>query len=102
MTGVKQSGDACEDHNITQHDQFGSRSVMIWRGISLEGRTGLHVIDNSSLTAVRYQDEIIRAIVKPNAVTVVPGFLLVQDNVRPHVVSLCRQFLDDEGIDAID
>ena len=30
------------------------------------------------------------------------GFLLVQDNVRPHVARVCRQFLDDEGIDAID
>ena len=31
-----------------------------------------------------------------------PGFLLVQDNARPHVARVCRQFLDDEGIDAID
>ncbi|KAJ8381365.1 hypothetical protein SKAU_G00021430 [Synaphobranchus kaupii] len=31
-----------------------------------------------------------------------PGFLLLQDNARPHVARVCRQFLDDEGIDAID
>ena len=38
----------------------------------------------------------------PYAGVVSPGFLLVQDNVRPNVARVCRQFLDDEGIDAID
>uniref|UniRef100_A0A674NAZ2 Tc1-like transposase DDE domain-containing protein n=1 Tax=Takifugu rubripes TaxID=31033 RepID=A0A674NAZ2_TAKRU len=31
-----------------------------------------------------------------------PGFLLVHDNARPHVARVCRQFLEDEGIDTID
>ena len=68
----------------------------------MEGRTDLHVIANGTLTAVRYRDEILRAIVRPYAGAVGPGFLLVQDNARPHVARVCRQFLDDEGIDAID
>ena len=68
----------------------------------MEGRTYLHVIANGTLTAVRYRDEILRAIVRPYAGAVGPGFLLVQDNARPHVARVCRQFLDDEGIDAID
>ena len=178
--------------NIIQHDRFGGGSVMVWGGISLEGRTDLHVIANGTLTAVRYRDEILRAIVRPYAGAapgsslggavgpgflpvqrapgsswcralgsswcsgprvppgacpgsswcsgprvppgaaggfllvqwalgsswcmgsswcsgpwvppgaVGPGFLLVQDNARPHVARVCRQFLDDEGIDAID
>ena len=54
------------------------------------------------LTAVRYRDEILRPIIRSNAGAVGPGFLLVQDNARPHVARVCRQFLDDEGIDAID
>ncbi|KAJ8367800.1 hypothetical protein SKAU_G00078280 [Synaphobranchus kaupii] len=58
---------------------------MVWGGISLEGRTDLHVIANGTLTAVRYRDEILRAIVRPYAGAVGPGFLLVQDNARPHV-----------------
>ncbi|KAJ8375922.1 hypothetical protein SKAU_G00065020 [Synaphobranchus kaupii] len=88
--------------NIIQHDRFGGGSVMVWGGISLEGRTDLHVIANGTLTAVRYQDEILRAIVRPYAGAVSPGFLLVQDNAWPHVARVCRQFLDEEGIDAID
>ncbi|KAJ8377134.1 hypothetical protein SKAU_G00077140 [Synaphobranchus kaupii] len=71
--------------NIIQHDRFGGGSVMVWGGISLEGRTNLHVLANGTLTAVRYRDEILRPIVRPYAGAVGPGFLLVQDNARPHV-----------------
>ncbi|KAI3359208.1 hypothetical protein L3Q82_002730 [Scortum barcoo] len=35
-------------------------------------------------------------------VMVGPGFLLMQDNARPHVAGVCQQFLQDEGIDAMD
>ncbi|KAL7861832.1 hypothetical protein SRHO_G00132730 [Serrasalmus rhombeus] len=42
---------------ILQHDQFGSGSVMVWGGISLEGCTALHVLARGSLTAIRYRDE---------------------------------------------
>ncbi|KAI3368196.1 hypothetical protein L3Q82_007921 [Scortum barcoo] len=30
------------------------------------------------------------------------GLLLMQDNARPHVVGVCQQFLQEEGIDAMD
>ncbi|KAI3371178.1 hypothetical protein L3Q82_023809, partial [Scortum barcoo] len=39
--------------NILQHDRFGSGSVMVWGGISLGGRTALHVLARDSLTAIR-------------------------------------------------
>ncbi|KAJ8349712.1 hypothetical protein SKAU_G00248420 [Synaphobranchus kaupii] len=71
--------------NIIQHDRFGCGSVMVWGGISLEGRTNIHVLANGTLTAVRYRDEIHRPTVRPYAGAVGPGFLLVQDNARPHV-----------------
>ncbi|KAL0147127.1 hypothetical protein M9458_057651 [Cirrhinus mrigala] len=80
---------ACD---ILQHDRFGSGSVMVWGGISLEDRTALHVLARGSLTAIRYRDEILRP----------PGFLLKQDNARPHVAGVCQQFLQDKGIDAMD
>ena len=75
---------------------------MVWGGISLEGRTDLHVLNQGTLTAVRYRDEILRPIVRPYAGAVGPRFLLVQDNARPHVARVCRQFLDEEGINAVD
>ncbi|KAI3354930.1 hypothetical protein L3Q82_004728 [Scortum barcoo] len=46
--------------NILQHERFGSGSVMVWGGISLGGRTALHVLARGSLTAIRYRDEILR------------------------------------------
>ncbi|KAI3374271.1 hypothetical protein L3Q82_006118 [Scortum barcoo] len=58
--------------------------------------------DGSSLTAIRYRDEILRPLVRPYAGAVGPGFLLMQDNARPHVAGVCQQFLQDEGIDAMD
>uniref|UniRef100_A0AAR2JQW1 Transposase Tc1-like domain-containing protein n=1 Tax=Pygocentrus nattereri TaxID=42514 RepID=A0AAR2JQW1_PYGNA len=88
--------------NILQHDRFGSGSVMVWGGISLEGRTALHVLARGSLTAIRYRDEILRPLVRPYADVVGPGFLLMQDNARPHVAGVCQQFLQDEGIEAMD
>ncbi|KAI3377086.1 hypothetical protein L3Q82_000055 [Scortum barcoo] len=60
--------------NILQHDRFGSG----------------------------YRDEILRPLVRPYAGAVGPGFLLMQDNARPHVAGVCQQFLQDEGIDAMD
>ncbi|CDQ71251.1 unnamed protein product [Oncorhynchus mykiss] len=55
-----------------------------------------------SLTATRYRDEILRPLVRPYAGAVGPGFLLMQDNARPHVAGVCQQFLQEEGIDAMD
>lgn len=42
-------------------------------GIFLEGHTDLHVIARSTLTAVMYQDEILRATVSPYAGAVGSG-----------------------------
>ncbi len=57
----------------------------------------LYRLDSGTLTAIRY--EILGPIVRPLAGAVGPGFLLAHDNARPHVVRVCRQFLEDEGID---
>ncbi|KAL0172674.1 hypothetical protein M9458_032985, partial [Cirrhinus mrigala] len=55
----------------------------------------LHVLARGSLTAIG-------PLVRPYASAVGPGFLLMQDNARPHVAGVCQQFLQDEGIDAMD
>ncbi|KAI3369915.1 hypothetical protein L3Q82_024426 [Scortum barcoo] len=58
------------------------------------------VFARGSLTAaIRYRDEILRPLVRPYAGAVGPGFLLMQDNARPHVAGVCQQFLQEEGID---
>ncbi len=67
----------------------------------MEGRTDLYRLANGTLTAIRSRDEILGCIVRPYAGALCPGFLLVHDNARPHVARVCRQFLEDEGIDTI-
>ena len=39
---------------------------------------------------------------RPYAGMVGPGFLLMQDIARPHEAGVCQQFLQEEGIDAMD
>uniref|UniRef100_A0A8K9XZB2 Transposase Tc1-like domain-containing protein n=1 Tax=Oncorhynchus mykiss TaxID=8022 RepID=A0A8K9XZB2_ONCMY len=92
----------CSACNILQHDWFGGGSIMVWGGSSLGGRTALHVLARGSLTAIRYRHEILRPLVRPYAGAAGPGFLLMQDNARPHVAGVCQQFLQEEGIDAMD
>ncbi len=69
--------------------------------IAEESHTDLYVLANCTRT-VMYWDEILRAAVRSFTGAVGCGFLLVPDNVQPHVTRVCGEFLDDEGIDAID
>ncbi|KAI4872921.1 hypothetical protein NFI96_005299 [Prochilodus magdalenae] len=98
----RRRGECYATCSIIQHDWFGGGSVIFWVGISLEGCTDLYRLDNGTLTAIRYQDEILGPVVRPYAGAVGPGFLLVHNNAQPHVVRVCRQFLESEGIDTID
>ena len=102
VTVWKSTGERYQAWNIVQHDRFSGGSVMVWGGISLEGRTDLYVLNRGKLTVARYRDEILRPIVRPFGGVVGPGFLLVHDNARPHVARVCQRFLEDEGIDTID
>ena len=62
--------------------------MMVWGGICFKGHTNLHVIPNSTLTVVRYRDEILRVIVRPYSSGVGPGGPLVQDNAMLHVAEV--------------
>ncbi|KAI3352630.1 hypothetical protein L3Q82_019209, partial [Scortum barcoo] len=90
--------------NILQHDRFGSE---VSNGVGWHFFGGPHsppyVLARDNLTAIRYRDEILRPLVRPYAGAVGPGFLLMQDNARPHVAGVCQQFLQDaRSIDAMD
>ena len=95
-------GELYQACNIAQHDRFGGGSVMVWGGISPEGRTDLHVLNRGNLTGVRYRDDVLRPIVRPCVGAVGSGFLLVQDNARPYVARVYQRFFQDAGIDTTD
>lgn len=93
----RRRGERNLQQNIIQHDRFGGASVMVWGGISMEGRTDLLLIDGS-LTGQRYRDDILRPVVLPYAGAMWPDFLLMDDNARPHRARLVDDFLEEEGI----
>ena len=59
---------------------------MFWGGISVHGKTDLHVFPNGNLTAQMYCDEVLDVYVRPYAGAIVPEFFLTDDNTRPHRV----------------
>ena len=63
---------------IAEHDRYGGGSVMVWAGISSQGKTDLHVIDNGTLTAERYVNEILDVHVRPYAGAIGPDFILME------------------------
>ena len=69
---------------VAEHDRFGGGSVMVWAGISAQGKTDLHVIDNGTLTALRYVNEILDFYVRPYAVAV--------GKIRRLISSMRRRF----------
>ncbi|GFX77327.1 transposable element Tcb2 transposase [Trichonephila clavipes] len=78
--------------------RFGSGRVLVYGGISIDGRTYLYIIRDGPLTARRYRDEILRPIVVPYAAAIGDDFTLMDDNCRPHRANLVEDFLFEEGI----
>ncbi|GFX69511.1 hypothetical protein TNCV_380801 [Trichonephila clavipes] len=58
---------------------------MVWDGISIGGRTDLHIIRNGTLTDRRYADEILRPHVIPYTGAIGDSFVFQDDNARPRI-----------------
>ncbi|GFW25816.1 transposable element Tcb2 transposase [Trichonephila clavipes] len=78
--------------------RFGGGGVLVYGGMSIDGRTDLYIIRDGPLTARRYRDEILRPIVVPYAAAIGDDFILMDDNCRPHRANLVEDFLFEEGI----
>ncbi|GFX21753.1 transposable element Tcb2 transposase [Trichonephila clavipes] len=78
--------------------RFGGGEVLVYGGISTDGRTYLYIIRDGPLTARRYKDEILRPIVVPYAAAIGGAFILMDDNCRPHRANLVEDFLFEERI----
>lgn len=85
---------------IVHRGWFGGGSAMVCGGISMKGHTNLYSLGNNTLTMIRLKSS--DQWVRPYAGAVVPVVLLVHDNAQPQVVRVCRQFLEDEGLDTFD
>lgn len=98
----REQGRRYNDAFFHEYDRFGGQSVMVWAGISLDGRTDLHVFERGAITARVYRDDIVRDIVRPFAVAVGPDFLLMDDNAPIHRARIVSAYEEDEGIVRMD
>ena len=60
----------------------------------MQAKTDLHIIENRTLTAVRYVNEILDVYVRPYAGAVGADFILMNDNARPHRAHVTYQYLE--------
>lgn len=94
----RESGTRNYSSNIMERDRFGSRGVMVWGGIMIDGRTPLHVFDSGSVTGERYREEILEPYVRLFRGAYGSDFLFMDDNARPHRANLVDEFLESEDI----
>jgi hypothetical protein len=94
-------GERYADCCVTEHGRFGDGSVMVWAGISIDGKTDLHVIPGN-LSGERYRDEILHPIVIPYSGAVGYGFILMDDNARPHRARVVTDYLENETIERME
>ena len=83
---------------VAEHDRFGGCSVMVWAGISVQGKTNFHVIDNGTLSALSYVNEILDVYVRPYAGAVGENFILMDDIARAHRACITDQYLEQATI----
>ncbi|GFW19265.1 transposable element Tcb2 transposase [Trichonephila clavipes] len=73
--------------------RFGGGGVLVYGGISIDGRTDLFYIRDGPLTARRYRGEILIPIVVPYAAAIRDDFILMDGNCRPHRANLVEDSL---------
>ncbi|GFU85326.1 transposable element Tcb1 transposase [Trichonephila clavipes] len=79
--------------------RFGSGGMLVYGGISIDGRIDPYIIRDGPLTAHRYRDEILRPIVVPYAAAIGDDFILMDNNCRSsHRANLVGDFLFEKGI----
>ena len=82
-----------DELNVTEQNRNGKGSVMIWAGISVNGKTDLYVIENITFTALRYCNAILDQFVRPYVGAIGPEFILMDDNARPHRAHVTNAYL---------
>ena len=75
---------------------------MVWAGINVDEKTDLYVVENRTLTAVRYCNEILDQFVTPYAGAIGPDFILMDDHACPHRAHVTDAYLVCEAIVRMD
>lgn len=94
----REPGTRYHPSNIIERDRYGGAGVLVWGGISLDGRTDLYVLPRGTMTGQRYRDDVLDRHVVPFARARGQGFILQDDNARPHRAQLVDQYLEQHHI----
>ena len=95
----RRRGERFADACVVERDRFGGASVMVWGGISHGVKSPLVVL-NQNLNAVRYRDQILQPHVLPLLRR--HNLIFQQDNARPHVARVCRDFLTANNVQPLE
>ena len=87
---------------VAEQGRYGNGSVIVWAGISMQGKTVLHIIENGTLTAVRYMNEILDVYGRPYAGAISADFILMDNNARPNRAPVTNEYLEDATIVRMD
>ncbi|GFU00752.1 transposable element Tcb2 transposase [Trichonephila clavipes] len=69
--------------DTSMKEAYGLGSACFWRGISVGGRTDLHVFPRENVNAHIYRDDILDTYLRPYAGAIGDNFVLQHDNARP-------------------
>lgn len=97
----RRQGERYADACVVERERFGGGSLMVWAGISLNGRTPLHLVEGT-MTAAYYRDRILGPIVQPTLQAMGDGATLMDDNATPHRAIIIRDFLHQQNLPRMD
>lgn len=90
-------GERFTDPARVAHDRYGGGSVMVWGGITMTGKTDLHVCQGR-VTGVYYRDNVLASYVVPFARRHGRGFIFQDDNARAHRARIVTDYLQRQNI----
>ncbi|KAH0817249.1 hypothetical protein GEV33_005542 [Tenebrio molitor] len=90
----RSTGQRVAQCNFVPGISFGSGSIMVWGGTSMEARTELVVVNGGAMTANRYIRDILEPHVLPFATFIGNDSILMHDNARPHIDLIVNEYLD--------
>lgn len=84
---------------VDERDRQRGGKLMVWGGISYNGKTALHIVEGN-LTAARYIAQIVDPHVLPY-LNANPGTIFMQDNATPHAARLTIAHLNNHNVNTL-
>ncbi|GBM89076.1 hypothetical protein AVEN_63694-1 [Araneus ventricosus] len=80
----REPGTRLRAQKVVERDHYRGGGLLVWAGISTNGRIDLYVFTGGSATAVRYRDEILHPLVWPFIAAMGTDAIFMDDNASPH------------------